>query len=168
MKNLTAAIWLTIAVLLGSAGVSWTVIKEKKIKIRRGALFPLILIYVTGVAIAGPASKDYSATEVMVLNDSALMYRTKNYFVTQTTGPVGKKGIPQRIKKGDRITVNDTTITVNHIRVTNILEDMFYAGRTFARKGDITCTLVESRSDFPNDEIKSRIWIHAKQCRPLR
>jgi hypothetical protein len=49
------------------------VIKEKKVKIRMGALFPLILICATEVAIAGPASKVYSATEIMVLNGSALM-----------------------------------------------------------------------------------------------
>ena len=140
MKNLIASLCLTLALLLGVSEVSWS----------------------------DPKSKIYSANEIMVLDDSAVMNQTKDYFVTSRTGPVGKNGIPKSIKKGDKITVKDTTITVNFIQVTYILEDMSYAGQTFAKKGDVSCTLVQSPKDFPEKGDRSRIWIFVEKCKPLR
>jgi hypothetical protein len=55
--------------------------------------------------------------------------------------------------------------------VTEILEDMRYGGKVFARKGDVTCTVVERIEDLPHVDERTwrdRLWIHVKDCEPLQ
>jgi hypothetical protein len=115
-------------------------------------------------------SKEYTATSVRVKSDSATMYRHKNTFLGVSSGPVGKSGIPERIRIGDAITVDGSTIRVNHIVVTEILTDMSYGGKVFATAGDIHCNIVESLENLPSvDENTSRdrLWINVQDCVPL-
>lgn len=39
---------------------------------------------------------------------------------------------------------------------------------TMARKGDVTCVIVESEDNLPyGDQRRDRLWIHVKECEPL-
>ena len=130
----------------------------------------LILMAVT-LGSAGEKTREYEATAVRVRNNSATMYAHKNYYVTLVSGPVGKEGIPEAIKLDDRITVKGRSLTVKYIFVKEILEDMQWAGKFLARKGDVTCTIVERFQDLPHvDETqwRNRLWIHVTECEPLR
>ena len=116
----------------------------------------LILMAVT-LGSAGEKTREYEATAVRVRNNSATMYAHKNYYVTLVSGPVGKEGIPEAIKLDDRITVKGRSLTVKYIFVKEILEDMQWAGKFLARKGDVTCTIVERFQDLPHvDETQWR------------
>jgi hypothetical protein len=103
------------------------------------------------------------------MNASATMYADRNYLVTSARGTVGSEGIPQVIKLGDKITVKDRSITVNHIFVTEIFEDMAWGGKTLGRRGDVHCLLVEKLEDNPSvDENanRNRLWINITDCKP--
>jgi hypothetical protein len=76
------------------------------------------------VSFAAAQSKDYFVSEVALLNNSATMYKIKNRWITFATGAISKKGTPNRIRLGDQVTVKNTTITINHIRLTVWLENM--------------------------------------------
>ena len=132
--------------------------------------------YITGVRPnrdAQPENKrshEYKVSSARVMNGSATMYADTNYFVTFGRGAVGTDGIPELIKLGDRISVKDRSLTVNHILVTEILEDMSYGGKVFARKGEVRCLLMERLEDSPNfdeNSNRSRLWINITDCKPL-
>lgn len=110
-------------------------------------------------------TREYKAAAVRVLNNSAMMSEHRNYFVTHTSGSVGKEGIPDQIKLGDTVTVKGKAIRVRHIFVTDILEDMKWGGKVLARKGDTRCMIVESEENLPyGDEKRNRLWIHVEHC----
>lgn len=114
-------------------------------------------------------TREYKVSSVRVMNGSATMYADTNYYVTFRRGPVGTEGIPAVVKLGDVIRVKDRSLTVNHILVTEILEDMSYGGKIFARKGDIRCLLIERLEDRPGDDDNSncnRLWINITDCKP--
>jgi hypothetical protein len=133
-------------------------------------LFLLLIFYSSlDVSVSAAQSKDYFVSEVAILNNSATMHKTKNRWITFVTGSVGKKGIPNRIRLGDQITVKNTTITINHIRLTVYSENMrMPQGYKSKKKGDMSCVLVESKSDIPDERERARIWINATACRPVR
>jgi hypothetical protein len=140
------------------------------------ALFGLLMFLVNTTREESQASKkaednrthEYKASSIRVLNDSATMREHRNYVVTQTSGPVGKEGIPDEIKVGDAVTVKGRTILVRHIFVTEVREDMKWGGKFLAKKGDVTCVLVESEDNLPyGDAQRDRLWIHVEQCRPV-
>ena len=119
-------------------------------------------------ADADDRTREYKAAAVRVLNNSAMMYEHRNYFVTHTSGSVGKEGIPDQIKLGDSVTVKGKTIRVRHIFVTDILEDLKWGGKVLARKGDVRCMIVESEENLPyGDEKRNRRWIHVDNCEVL-
>ena len=135
-----------------------------------------VLTVIMVMVLAGPiyAADDtvryYKALSIKVKTNSATMRYHANYYVTMVSGVVGKEGIPKVISLGDKITVKDRSLTVNHIFVTEHLEDMKYAGEYLARKGQIKCVLVENERDLPHvDERvqRNRLWIHVKDCQPL-
>ena len=129
----------------------------------------VVLLLVGAPLVSAQSTRVENAEEIIVRNNSGTMHQHKNYFITVISGVVGKEGIPNRIKIGDRVTVEDITITVNHIKVTHVLENISYNGQILARKGEVTCVLVESPEDFPDREDgKSRVWVYVKQCQPLR
>jgi uncharacterized protein len=111
---------------------------------------------------------EYKATSLRVLNRSATMHEHKNYYVTMSSGSVGTDGIPDVIKLGDTVTVGAKTIRVRHIFVTEVLDDMKWGREVVAKKGDVTCVIVESEENLPyGDEWRDRLWIHVKECQPL-
>lgn len=132
-------------------------------------LFFFVLTFiVTSEGYAGQKSKEYSATQIQVLDNSATMHEHDNGFVFFTSGPVGSEGIPEVISQGDKIVVDGKAVVANIIMVTLILEDMSYAGKVFARKGDVTCVVASTPEDFPGDEERDRLWIHVTKCKPLK
>lgn len=133
------------------------------------AMFVILLVAISGSA--AEKTREYETSAVRVRNHSATMHAHKNYYVTLVSGPVGKEGIPEVIKLGDKITVKDRSLTVKHIFVTEILEDMKWAGKVLGRKGDVTCTIVERLQDLPHvdeNQWRNRLWIHVTECEPLR
>lgn len=115
-------------------------------------------------------TQDYGVSSVRVMNGSATMYADTKYYVTFRRGQVGKDGIPELVKLGDVVRVKDRSLTVNHILVTEILEDMSYGGKIFARKGEIRCLLLQRLEDRPGDDdnsSRSRLWINITDCKPL-
>ena len=143
------------------------------------SLLKIICITITSLFIfpftivnAEPTAKVYWAKKVEVLDNSAKMLRVKkNWLGMKSSGPVGTKGIPDIIQIGDRITVEGVTITVNFISVTKHLKDLRYGGKTYQRKGDISCTFYQNRTDIHtgkrSDDWRLRTWINASKCRPL-
>ena len=116
-------------------------------------------------------TRKYEATSIRVKGRSALMYQDKNYFITQTRGPVGSEGIPETIKVGDVVTVKDNTIQVQHIFVTEFYEDMKYGNEILAEKGDVHCIVVQSLDNLPyvdEHEFRDRLWINVEKCEPLK
>lgn len=113
-------------------------------------------------------TQEYKAASIRVLNQSATMHQHKNYFITQTSGPVGTEGIPEVIKLGDTVTVKGKTILVRHIFVTEILADMKWGAEVLAKKGDVRCVIVESEENLPyGEEKRNRLWIYVEQCVPI-
>jgi hypothetical protein len=90
-------------------------------------------------------TRKYQADSIRVKGKSATMYQHKNYFVTMTSGPVGSEGIPEIIQVGDVVTVKDSSIQVQYIFVTEFLVDMKYGSKILGKKGDVHCTIVQSR-----------------------
>ena len=120
---------------------------------------------------ARPATADQAelsrVSEIEVLNDSAVMYFHKYGVITSVTGPVGREGIPTRIRLGDVITVKDRTIQVGVIEVTAVLEDIVWQGELVARKGDVLCDIAESPDELPSGRKLSYLWINVTECRPV-
>ena len=86
----------------------------------------------------------------------------------KSSGTVGTKGIPDIIQRGDRITVESVTMTVNFITVTKHLKDLRYGGKTYQKRGDISCAFYENRADIDRrDDWRLMTWINASKCRPL-
>ena len=128
----------------------------------------LIFIFFSTMALSDDRVVKFKVKQIKNINNSAIMHQTKNYFLTSVTGPVGSKGIPTNIKLGDQITVEDVSISINHIFVTKYLADLEYRGEFLARKGQIRCVLVEKERDLPyNENGKSKIWIVVDNCLPL-
>lgn len=125
-----------------------------------------------GVATNGSAvekTREYKAMVVRVKNSSAIMSQHKNYYMINTSGPVGREGIPEVITVGDKITVKGSSLVANHIFVTEVLEDLEWAGEVLALKGDIACTIVERLQDLPyvdEGQERDRLWIYVKECEP--
>jgi hypothetical protein len=135
---------------------------------------PLVLLFFAGVLIVAPrvmASDEQvrksKAHAAKVLNQSATMYESRDYWVTQVTGPVGKAGIPEVIRLGDIVTVNGKSIKVNYIFVTHYLVEMKWGNEILARPGDVKCMIVQSEKDVPDDEEINRRWISVDQCQPI-
>jgi hypothetical protein len=125
------------------------------------------LIVAARVAASAEQVRKSKADAVRVLNQSATMYESRNYFVTRVTGPVGKEGIPAVIRLGDVVTVKGTSIRVNHIFVTQYLVEMKWGKEVLARAGDVKCMIVESEKDLPDDEEINRRWIKVEQCQSI-
>ena len=85
----------------------------------------VVLLLVGAPLVLAQSTREGTAEEIIVRNNSGTMHQHKNYFITVISEVVGKEGIPNRIKIGDRVTVEDITITVNHIKVTHVLENIF-------------------------------------------
>lgn len=131
----------------------------------------LVILMAVTVGAAAEKTREYEATAVRVRNNSATMYAHKNYYVTLVSCPVGKGGIPEAIKLGETITVKDRSLTVKYIFVKEIREDMQWAGKVLARKGDVTCTVVERLQDSPHvdeNQWRDRLWIHVTECESIR
>jgi hypothetical protein len=65
-----------------------------------GVLFLAVALIITAhvVVAADKKVRESKAEAVRVLNQSATMYESRDYLVTQVTGPVGKEGIPAVIR----------------------------------------------------------------------
>ena len=115
-------------------------------------------------------ARKFEATSIRVKGKSATMYQHKNYLVTLASGSVGSEGIPEIIQVGDVVTVKDSTIKVEHIVVTEFLQDMKYGKDVLGKKGDIHCTIVQSLDNLPyvdEHDQRDRLWINVKDCEPL-
>ena len=134
----------------------------------RVATIALAMLVVFGTAVAGEKSRDVMATQIRVLNNSAIMMEHDVRLLTTIFRHVGKQGIPDVISKGDQITVKGKTVTANIIQVKFILEDMSYAGEVFARKGDVLCTVASTPEDMPWGEERDRLWINVEQSAPIQ
>lgn len=108
--------------------------------------------------------RDYTASAVRVMENSATMLEHDVGWITTSSGPVGSDGIPEIIRYGDIITVGDKTVTANIIKVSEILEDMKYRGEVFAHAGDVSCLIASTEADIPRDDDRDRLWIHVKNC----
>ena len=108
------------------------------------------------------------ASHIRVKNDSATMYATRNYLVTQSSGAVGRDGIPVDIRLGDAVQVQGQVIKVNHIFWKLYLERAQYKNQVLADAGDVQCVLVETLEDLPySDDYRDRLWITVEHCEVL-
>ena len=135
-------IWLTLAALIVIMGSSATAVA---LKTERGR-----------------------ASVIRVQNNSATMSEHKDYFITCTSQQVGKGGIPQIIRLGDTIRVQDKEITVNYIFWTKFLERSKEPNGTIVEAGVIRCVAVESLDDQPSAICRDRLWIYVRDCALLR
>ena len=118
-------------------------------------------------AHAQQKTKEYKAGSIQVLKNSATMRFHTDYWITQVLGVVGEEGIPNTIELGDVITVEDGTLIVKHIFVTECLVDLKWGGEVLCEKGQVQCLLVERIEDVPSDRGTHRLWITVGQCHPL-
>ncbi len=138
---------------------------KMKSLLQAGAMATLVTSF-AATAFAESA-RDYAASAVRVLENSATMLEHDVGWITTTSGPVGSEGIPDAIRLGDTITVEGRAVTANIIKVTEILEDMRYRGETFARAGEVSCVVASSEENLPRDDERDRLWIHIKNCEPI-
>ncbi len=124
--------------------------------------------YDRAAVAAAQKVSEFKASAIQVQGDSATMHYHKDYLITTVSGVVGKAGIPRTIRLGDVIRVEDRVLKVNHIFATKCLKTMKYRKETLCRKGQVQCVIVERPEDRPTDEERDRLWIHVKQCVPLR
>ncbi len=118
-------------------------------------------------AVSDRRTTEYKATAVRVVNRSAVMHEHRSGLLA-TTGPIGQDGIPDMLRLGDTVTVKGRTIRIRHIFVTEIHEDLKWAGKVLAKKGDIRCIAVESEDQVPhNEEKRDKLWIYIPECQPL-
>ena len=130
------------------------------------AIAVAFLLMALAPANAQQKTREYMANSIEVLKNSATMRYHKDYLITETTGVVGKNGIPSMIKLGDVITVKDRTLNVNYIYVTECLVNMEWGGEVFCEKGQIRCLVVERPEDVPSDSGTHRLWITVDHCHP--
>lgn len=110
---------------------------------------------------------EYKATAIRVVNRSAVMHEQRSGLLA-TTGPVGREGIPDMLRLGDTVTVKRHTVRIHHIFVTEIHEDLVWAGKPIAKRGDVRCIAVESEDQVPhNEERRDKMWIYVAECQPL-
>lgn len=119
-----------------------------------------------GIVNAQEKTREYRADSIEVLSNSGTMRYRSDYVVTQVTGVVGKAGIPDVIKQGDTITVQDRTLRASFIFVTECLVEMKWGGQVLCAKGQIQCLVVERLEDIPSDTNDYRLWITVDHCRP--
>jgi hypothetical protein len=142
-------------------------LKTTRAKLISSAVFFFLL---SSVEIYGDDRlQKFKASAIQVLDGSATMYQHKNYYITQSSGPVGKEGIPNLIRLGDIVEVKGKRIKVNFIFVTRYLTDLKSGGKVLAHAGDIKCVIVETEKDLPyGDEYRDRLWINVEQCKPIQ
>lgn len=177
--------YITVMITLGP-GVLLVVAADeleqgrRKAALKKIALVPVALVLVAGMAFLafrhradkGAVSTDnrvreYKVAAARVRNGSATMLEHKDYWITSTSGPVGKDGIPDVMKLGDLVSVRGRTIKVQHIFVSEYNEDMKWGKEVLARKGDVKCVVVETEQDLPGDKVRNRRWIYITECEPL-
>ena len=130
------------------------------------ALFIFQSSLISTETFAGKYSRETKSNEVLILNNSAKMFQER-WKGTWITGPIGTEGIPKKIKIGDKISVENITITVRHIIVNHFIKDMpNWGGIKTPKKGDITCVLVETLDDVLSDNNANRTWIYSTDCQP--
>ena len=132
------------------------------------ATFVFQSLLVNTETYAGEYSKETKSDEVLILNNSAKMFKERWRRGTWITGTMGTKGISKKVKIGDIISVEDVSITVRHIIVNHFIKDMpDWEGTKLPKKGDITCLLVETLDDVPSDNNANRTWIYSTDCQPI-
>lgn len=129
-------------------------------------IFAVIAIYPALVG-AQEKTEQFNARTIKVLSTSATMRYHADYWVTVVSGVIGSEGIPETIRLGDKITVEDRTLTANYIFATRCLTRMEWAGEVLCEEGQISCVVVERPEDVPSEEERDRLWIHVKDCQPL-
>jgi len=133
--------------------------------LQAGAMATLVTSF--GATAFAEFARDYSASVVRVLENSATMFEHDVGWITTTSGSVGSEGIPNVIRLGDTITVEGRAVKANIIKVTEILEDMKYRGEIFAHAGEVSCVVASSEASLPRDDERDRLWIYIKTCEPI-
>jgi len=133
------------------------------------ALFSITALLTVGAApvIAQHDITEFEARSIRVLGNSAVMHSQQDYWVTSATGPIGSKGIPETIRLGDAITVNDRTVMAKHIYASRCNRRIEGAGKVLCEDGHTSCVVVEKPEDRPSDQVRNRLWIHVKNCAPV-
>jgi hypothetical protein len=131
-----------------------------------------VVAFAIAVICAAPATaqdkvEEFQAKAIEVVNDSAAMLYHADYWITVASGTVGKAGIPQVIRLGDTISVEDRKLQVNHIFAKRCLVRMEWDGQVLCEEGQVSCVAVERPEDVPSDEERDRLWIYVKECKPL-
>ena len=83
------------------------------------------------------------------------MYEHKKFYFTLSSGSVGGVEIPTTISLGDVVFAKgpDKKLTAKHIFWTRTLERAESKGKILAEAGSVTCVIVQSSYDLPdNDE----------------
>ena len=119
----------------------------------------LFLLVSPGPVDAQQKTKEYKADFVQVLRDSATMHFLADYWITEVLGVVGEEAIPETIKLGDAITIEDSILIVKHIFVTECLVDLKWDSEVLCEEGQVQCLLVERLEDVPSDKGTHRLWI---------
>jgi hypothetical protein len=127
-----------------------------------------ILFFTFEFSYAGDLKGHIAVEKIEVIDDSATMYRHRNLIVTQSSGPVGKLGIPKLINKGDVIKVKDQNLQAKLIYAIIATKDLIHRGRILQKKGHTECLIVETVANLPyGDEWANRLWIHISDCKVL-
>jgi hypothetical protein len=133
---------------------------------RRAAGILAFVAFATG-ASADDSTREFTATAVQVLDGSASLHYHTGYLITSVTGDLGGAGIPETIRLGDTISVQDRKLTVHYIYGTECLKRMEWGGEVFCDVGQTYCVAVERPEDVPSDEERDRQWIYVKKCKPI-
>jgi hypothetical protein len=113
-------------------------------------------------------TQEYQASEIRIISSSARMFQVKNYLITSVMSELGGEGLPEVVRLGDRLTVNDRSLAVNHIKVTRCLERMEWEGQVLCERGGTRCLLVEREEDVPSDRGTHRLWVVVEKCAVIR
>jgi len=120
-----------------------------------GIIVILIISWPLNSSYADSDYKEYKVKRIRVINGSAVMNFQDKGLIFDTSGTIGSEGIPEIISIGDVITIKGKTVKVNHIIVTEW-------------KDGVYCTAINSIQDFPNENLRDRLWIYIKKCDPIR
>ena len=135
------------------------------------ALAVLVVLMIPARAEAPTAAEEqvmeYRTSLVRVLNNSAMMYYDKDYWVMRVSGTVGSDGIPESISLGDVINVGGQALQANYIIATLCLKTIESAGQVLCQRGQTNCVTVEYPEDIPDGQERDRLWIYVKDCLPL-
>ena len=118
----------------------------------------------------GLAVEKGEAKKIIVKNNSATMYQHKKFYITLSSGPVRGAEIPTAISLGDVVFVNLKELTANHIFWTRHLERAEWQGKVLAEAGSVTCVIVQTLHDLPDNDEDSwgdKLWIHVSDCEVL-